>query len=404
MTGMMIWAGLLALVACVWASRHLEINRGRREQIPLSSRSYPGPPADPPSVSVLIAAKDEEANIATAVSSLLRQDYPNFELIVVNDRSRDRTPEILESFRAGDPTGRLKVLHIKQLRDGWFGKNNAMREGVEQAGGQWLCFADADCEQTSERTLSMAVSCALEKKADFLSILPRLATASLWERIIQPVCGAVMVFWFHPRRVNDPQHPAAYANGAFMLVSRRCYEAIGGHEAVKTEVNEDMHLARLAKSNGARLLVMQNDDLYTVRMYARFSEIWRGWSRIFYGCFGTFRRLRVSMLMLICTNLFPYTSLVVALAAVGLTDWPAVNPGWYWVAGVSALAVALQLSVIARFYRLSYASPWLAPTFIIGAVICVGMLANAMLKLKGRTTVTWRGTTYRGSKVGNPSP
>jgi len=403
MTGMIVWTILLGLVACVWASRHRVISRARREHVPLRSDTYPGPPADPPLVSVIIAAKDEEANIETAVSTMLRQDYPSFEVIVVNDRSKDRTGEILESIRTAQPDSRLKVVHVGELQEGWFGKNNAMREGVAAARGQWLCFGDADCRQTSTRTLSMAVRYAAERGIDFLSVLPRLETHSLWERIIQPVCGAVMVFWFHPARVNDPRDPAAYANGAFMLMTRECYQAVGGHEAVRSEVNEDMHLARLAKERGRRLFVVQNDDLYTVRMYSGFGEIWRGWSRIFYGCFGTFRRLRLSMLMLLVTNIFPYTSAVIAAALLVTKGWSAAGPGWRAVAVAAFVAVALQLSVIARFYRLSRTNPWLAPTFIIGAAICIGMLVNAMFKLNGRTTTTWRGTTYRGDRLAGTS-
>ncbi len=400
---MIIWSVLLGLVACVWASRHLVISRARREQIPLRPNSYPGPPAEAPLVSVLIAAKDEEANIEAAVRTMLQQDYPNFELIAVNDRSTDRTGEILESIRTEQRNGRLHVIHVHELRDGWFGKNNAMQAGVEHARGEWFCFSDADCRQTSGRTLSMALRHAMDRSIDFLSVLPRLETHSLWERIIQPVCGGVMVFWFHPERVNDPQHPTAYANGAFMLMTRRCYEAVGGHEAVRTEVNEDMHMARIAKERGQRLVVVQNDDLYTVRMYSRFREIWRGWSRIFYGCFGTFRRLRVTMLMLTATNLFPYLSLLIAAVVLASRGWTAGDTGWHIVGGAAALAVVMQQTVIARFYRLSQTSPWLAPTFIVGAVICIGMLINAMLKLKGRTTTTWRGTTYRGDEVAKPS-
>jgi glycosyltransferase involved in cell wall biosynthesis len=396
--GWVIWSVLLGLVACVWASRHVAISRARREHVPLSSRSYPGPPVPPPFVSVLIAAKDEQANIAAAVESMLEQDYPAFELIVINDRSQDRTPEILEALRARHPD-RLKVVHVRELHDGWFGKNNAMREGLTVARGEWLCFGDADCRQISKNSLSMAVRHAVDQNIEFLSVLPLLETHSLWERIIQPVCGAVMVFWFHPKRVNDPRHPAAYANGAFMLMKRDCYEAIGGHAAVKDQVNEDMHLARLAKQHGRRLVMVQGDDLYTVRMYARLSEIWRGWTRIFYGCFGTFRRLRVSLLMLLVMNLFPYASLLAAGVVLLARGLDGAGAGWLWVGGLSALAVAVQQTVIVRFYRLSHANPWLAPTFIIGAVVCVGMLFNAMLKLKGRTALTWRGTTYQGQTV-----
>jgi len=399
---MIVWAALLFGVACIWASRHLAISRARREQPPLTPASHAGPPAQPPFVSVLIAAKDEETNIEPAVRSMLEQDYPAFETIVINDRSADRTGEILESLKAECPNGRLKVIHIQQLQDGWFGKNNAMREGVNQAKGEWFCFGDADCRQTSRRTLSMAVRHAVENGIDFLSVLPRLETQSVWEKIIQPVCGAVMVFWFHPEKVNSPNLPNAYANGAFMLMSRKCYEAIGGHEAVRSQMNEDMQLAKLAKAHGQRLFVMQNDGLYTVRMYSRFREIWRGWSRIFYGCFETFRRLRITLAMLLTTNVFPYLSLLIAACVLATRGWSEAGTGWQLVAAACVLVVAMQQSVIFRYYKLSQANPWLAPTFIIGAVICVGMLINAMLKLNGRTTTTWRGTTYRGSQLARP--
>jgi len=400
--GMIIWAILLAGVACIWASRHATISRAQRDQQPLRSDDYASCPDAPPRVSVLIAAKDEQDNIASAVETILDQDYPNFELIVINDRSDDKTAEILESIRAERNDEKFRVIHIKELRDGWFGKNNAMREGVAQANGEWLCFGDADCRQTSRRSLSVAIQYALEKKADFLSVLPRLETHSLWEQIIQPVCGAVMVFWFHPERVNNPDVPTAYANGAFMLMKRSCYDAIGGHEEVRTEVNEDMHMARIAKQRRQRLLVVQNEDLYTVRMYSGFGEIWRGWSRIFYGCFGTFRRLRVTMGMLTVSNLFPYFSLLIAAGVLLSRGWADGGTGWHAVFGVASLAVVLQQTVIVRFYKVSQARPHLAPTFIVGAVICVGMLINAMFKLNGRTTTTWRGTTYRGGQLAEP--
>lgn len=397
--GWWIWVAILAAIALVWASRHREITRARRSERPLGEDAAPQPGGAAPLVSVLIAAKDEEANIETAVRTMLLQDYPHWELIVINDRSTDETPRILERIRAeqnGDD--RLKVIHVEQLRDGWFGKNHAMAVGMEQARGEWLCFSDADCTQLSRRTLAAAVAHAEANGVDFLSVLPVLEARSFWERVIQPVCGAVMVFWFDPRRVNDPAHSAAYANGAFMLMRRRTYDAIGGHEAVRTQVNEDMHMARLAKLAGHRLRVVQNDNLYSVRMYSGVRQIWRGWSRIFYGCFGTFRRLLVSMMFLLVTNVFPYGSALAAWIIVAARGWTDAGP-WRWVALAATAVVAVQLSVIARFYRLCRTSPWLAPTFIVGAVVCIGMLGSAMLKLGGRSATVWRGTRYRGDKV-----
>jgi cellulose synthase/poly-beta-1,6-N-acetylglucosamine synthase-like glycosyltransferase len=399
--GMIIWSILLGLVVLIWVTRHLEINRAKREQIPLTANSYDGPPKNGPFVSVLIAAKDEEDNIETAVRTMLQQDYPSFEVIAINDRSNDRTGDILESLKAEQSDGQLKVIHVDELREGWFGKNNAMRVGLKHARGEWFCFGDADCRQTSNKTLSVAVRHAVERKLDFFSVLPFLETHSIWERIIQPVCGAVMMFWFHPKKVNDPENAAAYANGAFMMLHRDCYEGIGGHEAVRTEVNEDMHMARRAKEQGYRLEVIPSENLYHVRMYSRLGDIWRGWSRIFYGCFGSFRRLRLSMMTLIVTNIFPYLSALIALIVVASRGWSAAGAGWQWVAGLSLLCIFLQQTVIMRFYRFTQINPLLAPTFIVGVVICIGMLANAMLKLNGGTT-TWRGTTYQGQKVANP--
>ena len=391
-----VWFTLLGLAGLVWTSRHREVSRSAREQIPLSSTSFDGPPDPAPRLSVLVAAKDEEKNIETCVRTLLQQDYPNFELIVINDRSTDRTQEILESIAAGDQA-RLKIVQIEELREGWFGKNNAMREGVERAGGEWLCFSDADCRQVSDKTLSIAMRKVVDENIDLLSIMPVLETKSLWERIVQPVCAAVMVFWFHPRRVNDPSNKAAYANGAFMLMKRRAYDDIGGHEVVKTEVNEDVHMARLTKEHGLKLHVVQNDDLYKTRMYDSLANIWRGWSRIFYGCFGSFRRLLVSLTLLLMFSVFPWFSLA-ASGVMALLDKTSGIP-WLVICAVSLLVVIVQQSVIARFYRLAKSSVWLTPTYIVGAVLAAGMLINAILKLNGRTATTWRGTTYRGDSL-----
>jgi len=391
----MIWSGLLVLVALVWASRHLALSRNQRFEKPLSSGSSVKLPTPAPKVSMLVAAKDEEANIETCVTSMLAQDYPALEVFAVNDRSTDRTPEILERITSknGIP---YTPLHITELRDGWFGKNNAMHEGVQHAQGEWLCFTDADCRQISNNTISVAVSYAVENRIDLLSVLPVLETKSFWERVLQPVCAAIMVMWFRPEKVNDPKSSASYANGAFMLMRRDLYDAIGGHERVKTEVNEDMHMARLTKESGRRLHVIQNDDLYRTRMYANLGECWRGWSRIFYGCFGTFRRLAVSTIVLFLSSIVPWCSLL-----AGLVGWLAAEEGsgWRWIFLASAAAIVMQQSLLVRFYRVNRVNPWYVPTYFLGAVIALGMLLNAMTKLGGMRTTTWRGTTYRGDQL-----
>ncbi len=390
-----VWLALLAAVCVVWLLRHRHINRYQREEVPLHSTMYDGPPPHAPCLTVLVAAKDEEDNIESCVRSMLDQDYPDYRLIAVNDRSDDRTGEILDRIAAEDP--RLTAVHVTELREGWFGKNNAMHTGFAHADGDWLCFIDADCRQTSRKTLSTAMRFAMDHDVDFLSVLPQLETQSLWEGIMQPACGAVMVFWFNPSNVNDPNHSAAYANGAFMLMKRSAYETLGGHEPFKTEVNEDMHMAKAAKAAGLRLHVVENRDLYVTRMYTGFREIWRGWSRIFYGCFETFRRLRISLLVMMFSGLLPWYSALAGWIMVGVRGWSDAGP-WQAVALLASLAVVCQQSVLFRYYRLSQTPPLLAPTYPVAGTIACGMLINAMTKLGGRSTTTWRGTTYRGDQ------
>lgn len=400
---------LAAIGVLVWGTRHIQISVAGRVLPPLSSESYAETESHTeadsttnaadssrrPRISVLVASKDEEANIEACARSWLTQDYPDFELILINDRSSDRTGEIIDSVARSDP--RVRAIHVESLREGWFGKNNAMREGVEHATGEWLCFSDADCVMTSPRVLTVTLADAMAHSVEFYSLLPILAMGGIWERIVQPACGGVMMMWFNPLRANDPRSPVAYANGAYMLMSRAAYEQIGGHEPVKTEVNEDVHMARRAKEAGLPVRVVPNADLYTVRMYSNFGQAWRGWSRIFYGCFGTMRRLVLSLAALLLLSLLPWAALAASLAVIAIADAPAA--GWRTLASFAGAASFLQLSVMFRFYHLSHVPARLAPTYPIGALLAVGMVINAMRRLGGRSTTTWRGTTYRGDQV-----
>ncbi|HAU36646.1 MAG TPA: hypothetical protein DCX07_02880 [Phycisphaerales bacterium] len=380
---------LVGLVGLVWTSRHLLIWRERRTGFLLTA-DYPGPPQAAPFVSVLVAAKDEEQNIETCVRTMLSQEYPNFEVIVCNDRSADRTGEIVSRIAEQDP--RVRLVNITELPEGWCGKNNAMRHGVRAARGEWICMIDADCRQTSPRTLSTAVQYALDRGADLLSVLPVLEMKGFWENVVQPVCGGVMMIWFNPDKVNSPRHPHAYANGAFMLMKRSAYDAVGGHEAVRNQVNEDMHLAAITKAAGLNLRVVRNHGLYIVRMYTSLGQILRGWSRIFFGTFGTLRRLSISLAVLVFMGLLPYLGAVLGflLAAAG------ARPRGLWLACgiVSAAVAAMQVSVIYRFYKLIGARKDLAWTYPIGCGVATVALVQSLGKLRKGAKLVWKSTAY----------
>ncbi len=398
-----MWMVLAAGLALVWIGRLFVVRAVASRRAVLGSRSYDGAPNPAPKVSVVVAAKDEEANIEACVSTLLDQDYPNYELIVVDDRSADETPAILRRLEDEAP-GRLRVVTVTRMREGWFGKNNAMREGVAVSTGDWLLFTDADCRQISRKTISVAMREALHHDADFLSVTPILETHTAWERIIQPVCALVLIVWFLPEKVNNPDKSVAYANGAFMLMRRGCYDAIGGHEAVRTELNEDIRMAQIAKRSGLRLRVTENEDLYLTRMYDTPAAAWHGWSRIFFGSLTTMRRLLGSAGHLLVWSLLPWLSLTAAV-----TGWLVTRPGttgdavpWAWAVGAWLGVVSLEQIVTWQIYKmLRIASVW-SLAYVLGCVAALGMLISAMLKVLGATATTWRGTTYQGDRRSEP--
>jgi glycosyltransferase involved in cell wall biosynthesis len=396
-----IWLAILAASCLVWLIRHRQISHSRRACPPLHAGLYQDACEDLPAVSLIVAAKDEHANIRTCLESLARQDHPKLQIIAVNDRSEDDTGRIIDEL--AESCSRLSAVHVNRLRPGWFGKNNAMREGVSRATADWLCFTDADCEFTSPRLVQVAVRFAVEQGIDFLSVLPTFETHTFWERVIQPACGGIMMVWFRPVAVNDPKRRAAYANGAFMLMTRDCYEAIGGHERVRTEVNEDLHMARLAKRAGRRLVVTSNENLYRVRMYESLGQMWAGWTRIFFGCFVTFRRLLLTAVAVMVFSMFHWVSLIVTGVAWARDIPIAGGAAGCAAAGVLTIAALVtglaQHSVLVRFYALSRIPPAYALTYTCGAAIGLAAIFNAMRRLGGRRVTTWRGTTYRGDRV-----
>ena len=316
---------------------------------------------------------------------------------MVDDRSRDRTPIILRELEA-KAASRLRVVTVTTLCEGWFGKNNAMREGASTSRGDWLLFTDADCRQQSPRSLSMAMREALAHEADFLCITPILEAPTVWERIIQPVCALTLMLWFLPHRVNKPHRKTAYANGAFMLLRRSCYDAIGGHDRVRNEVNEDVQMARLTKGMGLRLRVVETDDLYVTRMYDRFASAWRGWSRIFYGCIQSTGKLLISASMLLFLSIAPWCCLAIAIAGWASSEVGAAGR-WTWAVLAWSAVVVIEQVMMWRVYRLIWVKPIWSLAHAAGSVVVLGMLFSAMLKAIGLTGLTWRGTTYHGQRL-----
>ncbi|MFP4354595.1 MAG: glycosyltransferase [Phycisphaerae bacterium] len=391
-----ILTGFAGLVTLVWLSRHLMIRRERRTGVVLTEDS-PIDAAQLPPIDVIVAAKEEEDNIERCIRGLLAQDYPDFQLTVINDRSEDRTGEIIRSLAEGDD--RIRVIEIEDLPDGWMGKNHAVHVASQQTSRPWMLMTDADCVFESSRAMAIAISHARRVEADLLSVLPRLVTRSFWEHVIQPVCGGVMMIWFHPDKVNNPVKPNAYANGAFILARREIYEQVGGHQAVRDEANEDMRLALNVKRQGHRLRVVRNQGLYSVRMYTGLRQIVNGWTRIFFGTFGTLRRLLISLLAMLLVSLSPWILLPTALAGWALAG----GTCWAWASAVAGAALFTQMTVIWRFYGIVEVPRLLCVTYGLGSLMATGLLLRATAKLRKGAKLVWRGTSY-ATGAGRKSP
>lgn len=371
----------------MWVSRLLLLGVIDRIVPTLRPEALPEPERDAlPRLSLCVAAKDEAGNIEACLRSLLAQDYPNLQIICIDDRSSDATPEIVRRLAAEDP--RLTFERVTALPDGWFGKNNAMRRAVELSTGDWLCFTDADCLMESRHSLATSVRHAMTVGADFLSILPEHEAQSRWERIVQPACSAVMMLWFSPISVNRGK--VAYANGAFMLMRRSCYDAIGGHTAVRDEVNEDIHLARRARAAGQRLMITTARGLYSVRMYDSLARIWSGWTRIFAGSFDGTWRIARAIVVLVYFTFVPWIGLGLSLAVPAWRD-----ASWLGITTIAASSCVFQIATMSVFYRLGRVEMRYGLLYPIGAVIALGVLFNAMKCAAAGGSFTWRGTRYR---------
>jgi chlorobactene glucosyltransferase len=240
-----------------------------------------------PLVSVIVPARDEEENIEACVSSLAASAYPAFEIIVVDDGSRDRTAEIVRGLSPGHAR-RIHLLHGEPLPEGWFGKPWACHQGALQARGDVVLFTDADTVH-HPTLLAQAVRSLLEEDAHALTVVGRQVMVTFWEKLLQPQFFMLLAFRFPrvgvPRGQGRWRH--AIANGQYILFHRRVYDALGGHRAVAGEVVEDMRLAQLLALGGWKLVVRSGEGLRT-RMYRSLGGLVEGWSKnISTGAFQT---------------------------------------------------------------------------------------------------------------------
>lgn len=227
-----------------------------------------------PTVSVIVPARNEEACLTACLQSLLAQNGLAFDIVVVDDHSTDRTREIALSF----PSAQVRVIEAGPLPPGWTGKNNAVIAGSKVARGEWLLFTDADTVHEPGH-LSVAIVEAGRHNVAMLSYSPRQIITGFWQRALMPLVFSELAVTYPPAKVSDSESHLAAANGQFLLIRRDAYFRIGGHEAVKDAVLEDVELANIVKRRKLGLRFRYAPEAVSTRMYRSFGAMFEGWTK-----------------------------------------------------------------------------------------------------------------------------
>lgn len=374
----------LGIIAWVHSQYHMDVVVLRAEA-----------PADAPLISICVPARNEEKNIRRCVEALLAQTYPNFEIIILDDRSTDSTRLILEELRKADyqSAPHLKIIHGSDLPSGWAGKPHALYQASASARGDWLCFVDADTFAAPEAIASCYVK-ALETKADMFSIMTFQELGSFWEKVLMPLVLTALSVGFSPRKVNDPNRRDAVANGQFILIKRSVYDAIGGHERVKDQIVEDKAISEQVKWNGHRLVLADGYKMARTRMYTSLPEMWEGWTKnIYLGLRDT-----PSMLLL-----GAFGAILSLIAALFLPVWPLLGLAWF-IKGGGVLAIGVIVKSLIVWGTLLWAranvsqglgiSRLYALTVPLGAALFAAIMLTSAWKVLSGRGVTWKGRKY----------
>lgn len=331
-------------------------------------------------LSVLVPARNEEASLGACLQSLVAQSVPGFELgqewelIVIDDFSKDRTREIAAGFEG------VQVIGAAPLQKGWTGKANALWTGVAEAQGAWLLFTDADTVH-EPGNLSRAIHEAEKYKAGVLSYSPRQVVNGFWQRAVMPLVFSELALVYSPKLVSDPASKIAAANGQFLLMSREAYQRIGGHEAVKSDVLEDVRLAELTKRAGIGLRFRYAPDALSTHMYRSFGEMVEGWTKNLALLFGN--PLQTAMMR------FLDLALLVALPLLAVVYW--WNPVARW--GLLLLALRRIWLFYARVAKSNFSA---LPCVLspLGLPVYIALLVASWYRHKVVKSVRWKGRKY----------
>jgi glycosyltransferase involved in cell wall biosynthesis len=367
------------ILALAWFSRIVDAAIGMPSVADISTPEWDREPASNPRVSIIVPARNEEEDIEASLRALLALDYDSYEVIAVNDRSTDRTGEIVERVARETAVRRLRVIHHRELPAGWLGKTHAMWTAANQATGDWLLFTDADVLFKPD-SVRRALAYAEAERADHVVVFPQMIMKRPGEYMMIAFFQTMFVFGHRPWKVADPKTKDHMGVGAFNLIRRSVYEAVGTYEALRMEVLDDMKLGKVVKNAGFAQRNVFGADLISIRWARGAKGVVENLTKNFFAVLSfQWWRTLISAFGLAFLNLMPFLGVCLA-------------HGWERV----PYAIAL-LSMFLIYVGMSWRSRVPAYYFALHPVstaLFVYTLLRSMFHTLRNDGIVWRGTKY----------
>lgn len=365
-------------------------------QTPKLHSSLPFKSFIPPKVSVIVPARNEEKYIEKCLQTLIEQDYSNYEIIVINDSSSDRTSMIIKNYSTRD--SKVVYINAEPKPFGWIGKNWACYQGYLKSKGDFFLFTDADTIH-STTSISLAVNHFLASKVDALTAMPKILATDFWTKITLPILWTLSVANYSPLKANNPNSKVGYFFGSFFLISRKTYEIVGTHKAVKAEIVEDGALGRKVKEQGFKLKVVDGKNHIQARWARNPSTLWHGLRRLI---ISIYKREKIkACLMVIATFLLLLLPLVVLTYSIGISMLYQINITYYMtilnnvILSLSIISILLLIATsILHLKYLIYQNILYSVGFpLAGSFVFVSFLIS-LLNSGRKGSVDWKDRKY----------
>lgn len=339
-----------------------------------------------PLVSIILPARNEEGFIGKCLESLLKQDYPNYELIVINDSSEDNTEKIIKEYSQND--SRLVPVNARPKPQGWMGKNWACTEGYKKARGDLLLFTDSDTVHSSN-ILSLAISHMQSFGLDAITAIPKMICLDFWTKITLPVISVFLHTRFSALRVNDPKKKTGYFFGSFFVIKRKVYDSVGTHEGVKHEIVEDGALGKKVKEAGYKLKMVRADHLISAVWARNKDTLWNALKRLMIPLYLQNGKIAIGIFVAVLFLMFvPFPSLVYSSI---LFDSSSSIQALFLVSAISVGLIHIGSAVDARGLELKIKYAVFA---VLGAIMIVTSFLSGILQAKKDSAISWRGRKY----------